>query len=188
MAAEFVCGVSAHVAALPLDIAEVAVDGGLLADQLEVGEGDGHDYTPDMKSQDIATSEQGKGVPADALILNDVTPSEVHGRVSNELCSNPILDLHGNCHCDKYEPAHVPVLLPRPGRSFPPCRDTAFRALYIDDSILQQLYILMMNVFHSYLPLVPMGNWRAVDWVCQVHGFPSSTGLGMLRCMQIVSE
>ena len=30
----------------------------------------------------------------------------------------------------------MPVLVPMRGRAFPPCRDEAFRAMYIDDSIL----------------------------------------------------
>ena len=42
------------------------------------------------------------------------------------LCSQPILDMNGLCHCPHYDPGHVPVVVPRPGRSYPQCGDTFF--------------------------------------------------------------
>ena len=54
------------------------------------------------------------------------------------LCSPPLLDLNGLCHCLSHAPGHVPVLIPRPGQSFPPCRDPGFRVAYIDDALVAQ--------------------------------------------------
>ena len=76
--------------------------------------------------------------PPSFIIPNSVPESSVgDAAVQNtRLCSTPVLDLNGMCHCPAYQPVHVPVTIPKPGRSFPPCRDPCLRLLYIDDALL----------------------------------------------------
>ena len=72
------------------------------------------------------------------------------------LC-NPILDIFGQCHCEKSATPHVPVLVPMRGRVFPPCRDKSFRAMYIDDSVLASVVRLDLECVPLLKTLGPFG-------------------------------
>ena len=82
-----------------------------------------------------------------------------------QLC-DPILDLWGLCHCPYYPPAHVPVLGPNRGQSFPACRDPCLRLLYIDDALIAT----PIRVDHDCVPLLPTEG---------PHGRLASCGLGI---------
>ena len=70
--------------------------------------------------------------------------------VNHPICS-PVLDMFGTCHCPNVSDPHVPVIVPMQGRSYPPCREPSFRALYLDDSILASI----VRLDQDCVPLLP---------------------------------
>ena len=66
----------------------------------------------------------------------------------------------------EYPPGHVPVLVPRPGQTYPPCRDSILRVLYIDDALIATT----IRVDKECVPLLPTDG---------PHGRLGSCGLGI---------
>ena len=93
-------------------------------------------------------------VPVEDKLGSSPVPFSHGSGVSLEdpsLCSPPILDLAGLCHCPNYSPAHVPVIIPRKGQSFPLCHDPCFWALYIEDALLAPV----IRLDDECVPLLP---------------------------------